>query len=62
MDDEPNPPAHALDDTCKAEGAVAAEAGDALASDPYLPGTPEFAQWMEGWCNRTAIRQLAPTR
>jgi hypothetical protein len=59
MSDELGPSASALDSPFKAEGAVASEAGDALASDPYLPGTTEFAQWMEGWCNRTAIRQLA---
>jgi len=59
MSDEPELPANARYRPCTSEGAFAADAGGALADDPYLPGTAEFAQWMEGWCNRTAIRRLA---
>ncbi len=59
MSDKRDLPAATRYRDCTSEGARAADAGGAVTDDPYLPGTPEFAQWMEGWCNRTAIRRLA---
>ena len=58
MPDEHESPTGTRYRPCTLEGASAADAGGTLADDPYLPGTAEFAQWMEGWCNRTAIRRL----
>jgi hypothetical protein len=53
---------HAPDRPCKVQGAMAADADVAIFDNPYLPGTADFASWMEGWCNRTAIRWLAEAR